>query len=80
MSIGHLAELIGVSKSSIYEFENLEKRISVDSVLKIEKELDIGITKPIYIIKVGSKRKVKLSMNALLKLQDLILKKRFWVI
>jgi len=55
MSIGHLAELIGVSKSSIYEFENLEKRISVDSVLKIEKELDIGITKPIYIIKVGGK-------------------------
>ena len=58
MSIGHLAELIGVSKSSIYEFENVDKRISIDSVLKIEKELDIGITKPIYIIKVGDKKEI----------------------
>lgn len=51
MSISHLAELVGVSKSSIYDFENVDRRISIDSVLKIEKELDIGITKPIYIIK-----------------------------
>ena len=58
MSISHLAELIGVSKSSIYEFENVDKRISIDSVLKIEKELDVGITKPIYIIKVGDKKEI----------------------
>jgi predicted transcriptional regulator len=58
MSISHLAELIGVSKSSVYEFENVDKRISIDSVLKIEKELDIGITKPIYIIKVGDKKEI----------------------
>ncbi len=59
MSIGHLAELVGVSKSSIYEFENAQKRINIDSVIKIEKELDIGITKPIYIIKVGNKKEIK---------------------
>ncbi len=58
MSISNLAELIGVSKSSIYEFENVDKRISIDSVLKIEKELDVGITKPIYIIKVGDKKEI----------------------
>ncbi|KYC45990.1 MAG: hypothetical protein APG12_00445 [Candidatus Methanofastidiosum methylothiophilum] len=59
MSIGHLAELLGVSKSSVYEFENVEKRISIDSVIKIEKELDIGITKPIYLIKVDDKKEIK---------------------
>jgi len=58
ISISHLAELIGVSKSSIYEFENVDKRISIDSVLKIEKELDIGITKPIYIIKVEDRKEM----------------------
>ena len=58
MSIGHLADLIGVSKSSIYEFENVNKRINIESVLKIEKELDVGITKPIYIIKVTDKKEL----------------------
>ena len=58
MSISHLAELVGVSKSSIYDFENLDRRISIDSVLKIEKELDIGITKPIYIIKEEDEEKI----------------------
>jgi len=59
MSISHLADLIGVSKSSVYEFENVPKRISIDSVLKIEKELDIGITKPIYIVKIGEKKEIE---------------------
>ncbi|KYC54177.1 MAG: hypothetical protein AMQ74_00146 [Candidatus Methanofastidiosum methylothiophilum] len=59
MSIGHLAELVGVSKSSIYEFENVNKRISIESVLKIEKELDVGITKPIYIIKLMDKKELE---------------------
>lgn len=59
ISIGHLAELIGVSKSSIYEFENVNKRISIESVLKIEKELDVGITKPIYIIKLMDKKELE---------------------
>lgn len=58
MSIGHLADLIGVSKSSVYEFENVNKRINIESVLKIEKELDVGITKPIYIIKVMDKKEL----------------------
>lgn len=59
MSIGHLAELIGVSKSSIYEFENINKRISIESVLKIEKELDVGITKPIYIVRLMEKKELE---------------------
>ncbi len=59
MSISYLAELIGVSKTSIYEFENVDKRINIDSVLKIEKELDIGVTKPIYLIKEEDKEDIK---------------------
>ena len=65
LSLGYVADALNISKSTLYEYENMEKGVLLENAIKLEKFFDIPVVKPVSIL-----RKIERDTGEI-KLEDL---------
>ncbi|MEA1993451.1 MAG: transcriptional regulator [Euryarchaeota archaeon] len=79
ISLGYVADSLNISRSTLYEYENVEKGVLLENAIKIENFFDIPVTKPVSILKEIEEDNKKINLedmkktlerNILLKLHD----------
>ena len=50
-SLGYVADTLNISRSALYEYENIEKGVLLENAIKIENFFDIPVTKPVSILR-----------------------------
>ena len=64
LSVGKLAEMIGVSRSTLYGYERNMAKASVTSAYNLTKVLGVPMAKPVDILKKNKKQRLCLLLNA----------------
>jgi putative transcriptional regulator len=76
LSLGYVADALNISRSTLYEYENIEKGILLENVIKIEDFFDIPVIKPVSILRKVEKESGEINLNELKKAleRDVLLK------
>ncbi len=63
LSLGYVADEVNISRSTLYEYENVDKGVLLENAIKLEEFFDIPVTKPVSILKKVEKESGKISLE-----------------